>query len=66
MPLTQKGKKVIHSMTETYGNKKKAESVLYAMKNCGKLKGIDHPRGYGGMGGSPTKFRKREGGMGDC
>lgn len=25
----------------------------------------DHPRGTGGMGGSPCKFRKREGGLED-
>jgi len=25
-----------------------------------------HRRGTGGGGGSPTKYRRREGGMGDC
>lgn len=41
MPLTKKGKKILSSMQKTYGEKKKAESVLYASKNAGKIKGID-------------------------
>lgn len=40
MPLTSKGKKVLKSMTKTYGSKKKAESVMYASENSGKIKGI--------------------------
>ena len=40
-PLTKKGAKILKSMEKTYGDKKKAESVLYASKNAGKIKGID-------------------------
>lgn len=29
-------------------------------------KDFAHKKGYGGGGGSPVKFKKREGGMGDC
>jgi hypothetical protein len=41
MPLTVKGAKVMASMRKTYGPQK-AKSVFYAMKNAGKLKGVDH------------------------
>lgn len=41
MPLTSKGKKILKSMKQTYGSDKKAESVLYASKNAGKISGID-------------------------
>ena len=41
MPLTSKGKKVLSAMTKEYGAKK-GKSVMYAMKNAGKLSGIDH------------------------
>ena len=44
MPLTSKGRKVMTSMTKTYGSKKKAKQVFYASKNAGKLKGVDKPR----------------------
>ena len=40
MPLTKKGRKVMRSMKSSYGSKKKAESVFYAMANAGKLKGV--------------------------
>lgn len=40
MPMTAKGKKVMKSMTKTYG-KDKAKQVFYAMKNEGKLKGVE-------------------------
>ena len=39
MPLTKKGKKILRSMKKSYGSKKKAESVFYAMINSGKIKG---------------------------
>ena len=41
MPLTSKGKKIKKAMMKTYGSEKKAESVLYASKNAGKITGID-------------------------
>jgi hypothetical protein len=40
MPKTKKGKKIMRSMTKTYG-KKKAEKVFYASRNAGKIKGVD-------------------------
>jgi hypothetical protein len=41
MPLTPKGKEILSSMLKTYGNKKKAESVLYASINSGKITGAE-------------------------
>jgi hypothetical protein len=41
MPLTAKGEKVKSALTKEYGEKK-GESVLYGLKNKGKLTGIDH------------------------
>jgi hypothetical protein len=41
MPLTKKGRKIKAAMEKTYGSEKKAESVLYASKNAGKVTGID-------------------------
>jgi hypothetical protein len=41
MPLTAKGEKILASLVEQYGSEKKAKSVLYAMKNAGKITGID-------------------------
>lgn len=43
MPLTKKGKKIKAAMEKTYGPKK-AEQVLYASKNAGKISGIDKPK----------------------
>lgn len=40
MPLTKKGKKIMRSMKEKYGSEK-GESVFYASKNKGKIKGVD-------------------------
>ena len=40
MPLTAKGAEVKSALTKEYGEKK-GESVLYAMKNSGKLSGFD-------------------------
>lgn len=42
MPLTDKGKKVMRQLKDEYGAKK-GEDVFYAMKNSGKLKGVDRP-----------------------
>lgn len=39
MPLNAKGRKVMARMRETYGNR--AERVFYAMRNSGKLRGVD-------------------------
>lgn len=39
MPLTKKGLKIRAALKKHYG-KKKGESVLYAMENAGKVKGI--------------------------
>lgn len=41
MPLTKKGEKIRKAMIDEYGSKKKGESVFYATKNAGKLKGVD-------------------------
>jgi hypothetical protein len=43
MPLTAKGKKILASMTKTYGAKK-AKQVFYAMIKEGKLKGVEHSK----------------------
>lgn len=40
MPKTSKGKKIMKKMKEQYG-KKKGESVFYASKNKGTIKGVD-------------------------
>jgi hypothetical protein len=40
MPLTKKGRKIHSALTEEYGAKK-GESVFYAMKNAGKISGVD-------------------------
>lgn len=47
MPLTKKGRKVLKSMEETYGSKEKAEQVLFASKNAGKIKGVDKAKRKG-------------------
>jgi hypothetical protein len=40
MPLTKKGSKIMSTMKDEYGEKK-GESVFYASKNAGKIKGVD-------------------------
>ena len=40
MPLTPKGKKIMKSMKKQYGAKK-GETVFYASKNKGAIKGVD-------------------------
>jgi len=40
MPLTQKGKKIMKSMKKQYG-KKKGETVFYASRNKGVIKGVE-------------------------
>ena len=43
MPLTKKGAKIMAAMTKEYG-KKKGQSVFYASRNAGKIKGVDGSR----------------------
>ena len=40
MPLTDKGKKIMKSMKIQYG-KKKGETVFYASRNKGVIKGVE-------------------------
>jgi hypothetical protein len=40
MPLTAKGRTIEHNMEQEYGPKK-GESVFYASRNAGKIKGVD-------------------------
>ena len=40
MPLNKKGKKIMKSMKKQYG-KKRGETVFYASKNKGVIKGIE-------------------------
>lgn len=44
MPLTKKGRKIKTAMTKEYGAKK-GESVFYASRNAGKIKGVDKRKG---------------------
>ena len=47
MPLTKKGKKIMKSMKDKYGDKK-GESVFYASANKGKIKNV-HGKKEGGV-----------------
>ena len=40
MPLTPKGFKIMSATKKKYGDKK-GESVFYAMRNSGKITGVD-------------------------
>ena len=40
MPLNEKGKKIMKSMKKQYG-KKKGETVSYASKNKGVIRGVE-------------------------
>jgi hypothetical protein len=40
MPLNKKGRKIMKSMKEQYG-KKRGETVFYASKNKGVIKGVE-------------------------
>ena len=40
MPFTEKGKKIMKSMKKQYG-KKKGETVFYASRNKGVIKGLE-------------------------
>lgn len=52
MPLTPKGQRIMGAMMQEYGAKK-GESVFYASKNKGKIKGVE------GKGKKPTKKKGR-------
>lgn len=43
MPLTKKGKKIMGALKEEYGTKK-SESIFYAMRNAGKITGVERKR----------------------
>jgi len=43
MPLTTKGKKIKKTLSKEYGAKK-GESIFYAMKNAGKVTGVEQKR----------------------
>ena len=43
MPLTQKGKKIKTALAKEYGAKK-GESIFYAMRNAGKITGVERKR----------------------
>jgi len=43
MPLTKKGKKIMASMKEEYGEEK-GEQVFYASQNKGTIKGVEGRR----------------------
>ncbi len=43
MPLTPKGRKIMASMKEEYGQEKGRE-VFYASRNAGKITGVDKSR----------------------
>jgi hypothetical protein len=40
MPLTPKGQKIKKAMRKTYKSEKKAESVFYASKKKGTIRGV--------------------------
>lgn len=46
MPLTKKGTKIMDAMTKEYGSKK-GESVFYASKTAGKIKGVEGKKAKG-------------------
>ena len=55
MPLTKKGKKIMKSMREQYGDKK-GESVFYASANKGKIKNV-HGKKEGGVAERKVKVK---------
>ena len=48
MPLSSKGARILENMEREYGSRAKAERVFYAMKNAGKLTGVDSADGIEG------------------
>lgn len=55
MPLTEKGKDIMKSMKEQYGPEK-GESVFYASKNKGRIKGVEKSMKKGGLVKSTGKL----------
>lgn len=43
MPLTEKGRKIMSAMQETYG-KERGERIFHASKAAGKITGVDKRR----------------------
>ncbi len=43
MPLTSKGETILTAMESKYGDRK-GDSVFYASRNKGTIKGVDKPR----------------------
>ena len=43
MPLTTKGKKIKKALSKEYGAKE-GESIFYAMRNAGKITGVERKR----------------------
>jgi len=43
MPLTAKGRKIKKALGKEYGAKK-GESIFYAMRNAGKITGVERKR----------------------
>jgi hypothetical protein len=41
MPLNKKGDKIMSALREQYGSDEKAKRVFYAMKNAGKIEGVE-------------------------
>lgn len=54
MPLTEKGEKIMRAMKREYGSKR-GESVFYASRNKGRIKGVDRSKRKRSRG----KARKR-------
>ena len=59
MPLTKKGKKIMKSMKDQYGDKK-GESVFYASANKGKIKKVHGKKEGGAMERKKSKKFKEK------
>lgn len=49
MPLTDKGKKIMASMLETYGTTDRAKEVFHASKNKGTISGVEKGKPKGSL-----------------
>lgn len=58
MPLTKKGKKIMSAMKSEYGPKE-GESVFYASKNKGTIKGVER-KAQGGAAGKSREEKALE------
>ena len=45
MPLNSKGRKIMSSMTKTYGSKRAAKRVFYASKAKGTISAVEKRKG---------------------